>query len=172
MDRFKDLLEMHANKTLPPVQLWQPKHVGRIDIQIDASGNWFHEGDKITRQALVNLFSTILRKEGDNFYLVTPVEKLQISVADAPFIAIDMEVRNAGPLMDLLFTTNVGDIVLIDKAHPLYMHNQAPYIEVRDGLAAKLSRSVFYRLVEIGVESNDTLIVYSQGVDFSLGSTV
>lgn len=169
MERFDELVALHEQRSLPPVHLWQPERVGTIDIHIDAHGNWFHEGDPIKRQPLVDLFATILRKDDGDYFLVTPAEKLKIQVDDVPFVAVDMEVRGAGTAMDLLFTINVGDIVMANAEHNLEMRDDKPYLMVRDGLQALLTRSVFYRLVEEGVEENGTLVVYSQGARFPLG---
>ena len=174
MNKFEELIDLAAEKSLPPVHLWQPEREGKIDIHIDARGDWYHEGDPITRQALVDLFATILRKDGADYYLVTPVEKLRITVDDVPFMAVDMEVRGEGGSTDLLFTTNVGDIVMADAEHPIEMRGEKPYLMVRDGLDAKLTRSVFYRLVDEGLEEPDgnknALVVYSQGARFALGA--
>ncbi len=150
--------------------MWQPKHEGEIDIEINPAGDWYHEGTRIVRQPLVDLFATILRKEGDKYYLVTPAEKLKISVADVPFLAIEMEVRGNAGNTDILFTTNVGDYVTAGPQHPLTMKQGKPYLEVRNGLLARVVRSVFYRLVEYGCEEQGSLYVYSQGAKFSLGS--
>ncbi len=183
MDRFDELLALHQQRSLPPVHLWEPERIGEIDIHIDAQGVWFHEGDPIQRQPLVNLFATILRKDAADYYLVTPVEKLKIRVDDVPFMATDMEVRGTGEAQDLLFTTNVGDVVVADASHPLQMRGEKPYLMVRDGLEALLTRPVFYRLVDLcveegveegvaeGVDESGTLVVYSQGARFALGST-
>ncbi len=168
---FENLLQLKHGQQRPPVHLWQPERVGEIDIEIDSNGVWYHEGRPFKRQALVNVFATILRKEDSRYYLVTPAEKLRISVADVPFMAVDMEVRHSGAQTDLLFTTNVEDYVLADAEHPLSMHGGRPYLLVRAGLQAKLTRSVYYRLVETGCEEDGVLAVYSQGARFELGAT-
>ena len=169
---FAALTGAQANKRLPPVHLWQPERTGAIDIRIDGAGQWYHEGGRIRRQPLVDLFAGILRRENDDYYLVTPAEKLKIAVEDAPFVAIDLDVRGAGQEAELLFTTNVGDYVLADTAHPLNVRDGRPYLEVRDGLEALLSRPVYYRLVEHALEEDGRLAVYSAGARFELGSGV
>lgn len=169
-DLFETLTNLQTQKRLPPVHLWQPERVGEIDIRIDREGHWYHEGTRIKRQPLVDLFATILRKDGDTFYLVTPVEQMAIVVEEAPFLAIDLDIRGAGESKELLFTTNVGDFVVAGEEHPVYMVNERPFIEIRNGLVARIQRSVFYRLVEEGVEEEGALIVYSQGARFDLGS--
>lgn len=168
---FEQILKLKEDDRRPPVHLWQPERVGRIDIRINAHGIWFHEGREFRRHALVKLFATIMRREGEAYYLVTPAEKLLIEVTDAPFIAIDMERRVQQGKPQLLFTTNVEDYVLVDQQHAIEMRGAVPYLHVRDGLYAKLTRSVFYRLVESGVEEGDTLAVYSQDARFELGVT-
>ncbi|XOV81773.1 MAG: DUF1285 domain-containing protein [bacterium] len=166
---FNTLTSLQAGKKLPPVELWQPERSGRIDIVINDQGEWLHEGSRIRRQPLVDLFATILRREGDDYYLVTPAEKLAIEVSDVPFIATDLDVRGSGQQTDLLFTTNVGDYVMAGPEHALTMRAERPYLHVRNGLEARLSRSVYYRLVDKGVEVADHLYVYSQGQAFDLG---
>jgi uncharacterized protein len=167
---FAELSQLQAEKKLPPVHLWRPEREGSIDIRIDDQGRWFHDGGEFKRQALVNLFATILRKEEHGYFLVTPAEKLRIDVADVPFMAIDMDVRGVGVNTDLMFHTNVGDYVMADENHGLEMRGDRPYLHVRDGLEARLTRSVFYRLVDVGLEENSALIVYSQGTAFNLGA--
>jgi hypothetical protein len=163
-------------RSLPPVHLWNPPKCGEIDIRITRDGGWRHEGAPIGREALVRLFSTVLRKDPDGFYLVTPVEKLKITVEDAPFIAI--RVDRVGD--DLRFLTNVGDEATAGPEHHLRVETDpvtgepAPYILVRGGLEARLSRPVFYELVEMA-ESHETptgpeLRVQSGGVWFALGA--
>ncbi|MFQ3364585.1 MAG: hypothetical protein ACI883_001562, partial [Candidatus Azotimanducaceae bacterium] len=143
-DLFETLTNLQTQKRLPPVHLWQPERVGEIDIRIDREGHWYHEGTRIKRQPLVDLFATILRKDGDTFYLVTPVEQMAIVVEEAPFLAIDLDIRGAGESKELLFTTNVGDFVVAGEEHPVYMVNERPFIEIRNGLVARIQRSVFY----------------------------
>ncbi len=167
---FDQLLKLKEGNRLPPVHLWQPERAGEIDIEIDANGVWRHEGREFQRHSLVKLFASILRLDGTQYFLVTPAEKLKIVVADVPFMAVDMEVKGSGTGTDLLFTTNVDDYVLADHEHPLLMAGEQPYVEVRGGLRARLTRSVFYRLVDCGLEEDDTLAVYSQGSRFELGS--
>ncbi|HEX7887301.1 MAG TPA: DUF1285 domain-containing protein [Phenylobacterium sp.] len=159
---------------LPPVHLWNPAHCGEIDIVIRKDGRWFHEGAPITREALVRLFSTVLRKDPDGFHLVTPVEKMRISVEDAPFIATRVD-RDGQALR---FLTNVGDEVEAGPEHAIRVDvgddgQPRPYLHVRRGLEALIARPVFYELVELA-EDRDTpqgraLGVASNGAWFSLG---
>jgi hypothetical protein len=161
-------------RALPPVHLWNPTYVGEIDIVIRKDGSWVHEGGVIGREALVRLFSTILRKDPDGTYLVTPVEKLRVTVEDAPFVAV--RVDRDGPA--LRFVTNVGDEVEAGPEHPIRVDLGAggeprPYVHVRAGLEALLSRPVFYELVELAEErpsaTGTELGVASNGAWFPLG---
>ena len=137
---------------LPPVHLWNPPHCGDIDMRIARDGTWFYLGTPIGRPGLVKLFSTILRKDGDDYVLVTPVEKVGIKVDDAPFVAVDFNRRGAG----LEFETNVGDRMVAGADHPIRVTRDpetgepAPYVLVRSNLEALIDRKSFYRLVEIG----------------------
>ena len=167
---FDTLLSLQKQKRLPPLEQWQPAKRGQVDIRIDREGRWFHEGDEIKRQPLVDLFATLLRKEGGDYFLVTPVEQMQITVEDSPFVVVDMDVRGHGENADVLFTTNVGDYVLADTAHEIFMIGDTPYFFVRDGLMARIRRSVFYRMVDAGIQQNGALWIYSQGTGFNLGS--
>ena len=168
---FDELLEKLRNKKLPPIDSWAPEDLGVIDIKISKDGSWLHEGGVIKRQELVKLFSTILRKEEESYFLVTPVQKLRIEVEDAPFVAVNFEMRGKSPETDNMFETNVGELVLIDREHSLWVTEGKPYIHVRSGLNALLTRNVFYRLIDCGVEKHDQLIVFSSGSPFPLGPT-
>ena len=157
---------------LPPVHLWNPAHCGDIDIVIKRNGQWFHEGTPIGREALVRLFSTVLRKDPDGFHLVTPVEKMRITGEDAPFLAVRVD-REGG---DLVFQTNVGDEVRAGPENALRVETDPgsgeprPYLHVRRGLEALVARPVFYELVEMADEVAGRLVVPSGGVEFDLGS--
>ncbi|MEZ5561104.1 MAG: DUF1285 domain-containing protein [Pseudomonadales bacterium] len=170
---FQTLESLQAQKKLPPVGQWHPERVGAIDIRIDRDGTWYHEGAAFQRHALVKLFATVLRKDPDGYYLVTPAEKLRIEVADAPFLGIDLDIRGAGEGAELLFTTNMDDYVVADAEHPLrvteHQGEPRPYLMVRDGLDALISRPVFYRLVDHATQEDDQLVVYSRGTRFPLG---
>jgi hypothetical protein len=171
-DLFDTLMQLQQNKRLPPLHLWQPERSGEIDIRIDREGRWYHEGTRIERQPLVDLFATILRLEANGYYLVTPVEKMKILVEEVPFIAVDLDVRGSGEDKQLLFSTNVGDYIIAGKEHPIHMRAERPFILVRDGLEARIQRSVFYRLVDEGEAQGNDLVVYSDGQGFNLGSLV
>ena len=158
---------------LPPVHLWNPAHCGDIDIVIKRNGQWFHEGTPIGREALVRLFSTVLRKDPDGFHLVTPVEKMRITVEDAPFIAVRVDQDGE----DLVFQTNVGDEVRAGPDHALRVETDPntgeprPYLHVRRGLEALVARPVFYELVGMADEAEGRLEVRSGGAAFDLGAS-
>ncbi|WP_370545457.1 DUF1285 domain-containing protein [Caulobacter sp. 17J80-11] len=159
---------------LPPVHLWNPAHCGDIDIVIRRDGTWLHEGAPIGRPELVRLFSTVLRRDPDGFHLVTPVEKLKITVEDSPFRAVRVDRRDGA----LVFTTDVGDEVEAGPQDPLRVETDpvtgepAPYVHVRRGLEARVERPVFYELVEMAEErqtpDGPQLGVTSQGAFFPL----
>lgn len=142
-----------------PVHLWNPPYCGEIDIRIARDGTWFHDGTPIGRMGLVKLFSSILKREGDRFFLVTPVEKVGIVVDDAPFVAVDFDVAGTGADQVITFVTHVGDRVTAGPDHPIRVERDAatgepsPYVMVRAGLEALIDRKSFYRLVELGTEA-------------------
>lgn len=140
---------------LPPVERWNPPFCGDIDMEIKADGTWFYMGTPIGRAPLVRLFSTVLRKDDDGkTYLVTPVEKVGIRVEDAPFIAVEMTISERQGMPVLTFRTNVGDVVEASAEHPLTFTNEndqlKPYLMVRQGLQARVSRAVTYDLLAQG----------------------
>ncbi len=172
--------QLNANRSLPPVDQWTPPLLGDMDLRIARDGVWHHAGTPIQREALVRLFASILRCDDDgHYYLVTPVEKWQIRVDDAPFLAIRLDATGAGPDQCLTFTTNVGDQVTAGPDHPLIVEyhtpggEPAPYLQVRGRLRALLSRAVFLELAELGEERRTAdgrdYGVWSQGQFFSLG---
>jgi hypothetical protein len=148
-----------AGRSAPPVERWNPPFCGDIDMEIRADGAWFYLGTPIGRMPLVQLFSSVLRKDEDGrTYLVTPVEKVGIRVADAPFIAVEMAVAGAGEGQVLTFRTTVGDVVEAGPKHPLRFVEEEgtggtkPYLLVRGRLEALVARSVMYELVALGEE--------------------
>jgi len=138
----------------PPVERWNPPFCGDIDMRIAADGTWFYQKTPIGRPALVKLFASVLKREGDKYFLVTPVEKVGIVVEDAPFLAVEMQAEKGG----LAFRTNVDDWVAAGPGHALRFDLDAatgglkPYLHVRRGLWAKVTRALFYDLVELGEE--------------------
>ena len=177
--RLSDILSQIQGDSLPPVHLWNPDYCGAIDMVIHRDGSWSYMQSPISRARMVKLFSRVLRREGDgSFVLVTPVEKIGITVEDAPFVAVSAERLNddAGCQV-IVFETNVGDRVVAGPDHPLRVEvsetgEPRPYIKVRAGLEALISRSVFYDLVNWASPVGDALTLMSSGVSFNLGSTV
>lgn len=144
-----------AKRGPAPVHLWNPPWCGEIDMRIAADGTWYYCGSPIGRAPLVQLFSSILRKDGDQYVLVTPVERVGIKVDDAPFLAVEMRVENEGPEQSLMLRTQVDDIVTVDAEHPLRFESGAaegvkPYVRVRGDLWALVKRALFYDLVALG----------------------
>jgi hypothetical protein len=163
-----------GKKGPPPVHLWNPPFCGDLDMRIARDGTWFYMGTPIGREALVRLFASVLRKDGDRYFLVTPVEKVGITVEDAPFVAVDF--RRAGD--SLVFQTNVGDETVAGPDHPIRVARDAetgqpsPYVHVRADLEALIDRKSFYRLVDIGevrdLNGEDWFGVASGGVFFPI----
>jgi len=160
---------------------WQPEQQGEIDIHIRVDGSWYHQGRKFQRASLVKLFAGILRREDDAYFLVTPVEKLRIRVDDAPFVAGLVETIEEQGQQVIVFTTNIGERIMLDSEHSLRIKLDAtsgeprPYIHLRAGLEALISRSAFYDLVNLAVETSRDgsryLSVCSCGNSFELGTT-
>jgi uncharacterized protein len=159
---------MAGEKGPPPVHLWNPPFCGDIDMRIARDGTWFYLGTPIGRKEMVRLFSGIIRKDGEDYFLVTPVEKVGIRVDDAPFVAVDVERTEGG----VAFVTNVGDRVVAGEAHPLRVVRDAttgepsPYVLVRRNLEALIDRKSFYRLVEMGAVRDGWFGIESGGVFF------
>ena len=147
-----------GTRGLPPVHLWNPPYCGDIDMRIGSDGTWFYQKTPIGRAALVKLFASVLKREDDKYFLVTPVEKCGIAVDDAPFLAVELEVEGEGAGRRLHFRTNVDDWVACGRDHALRFEPEQetgglkPYLHVRRDLWAKVTRALFYDLVELGEE--------------------
>jgi hypothetical protein len=176
LQEASDYLAQHK---LPPVESWHPDHSGTIDIVIKADGRWIHEGGEIKRPAMVKLFSTILRREADgSTVLVTPAERLTISVEDLPFRAVEMKSEGEGANRKLIFRLNTDDLVIAGPDHPLRFGSDAdqpdPRLHVRgkigQGLEARIDRALYYELVEMALAETDAdvPIIYSDGAAFPL----
>ncbi|MEW5420617.1 DUF1285 domain-containing protein [Amorphus sp. 3PC139-8] len=163
----------------PPVERWNPPHCGKLDIRIDRNGLWHYLGSPIGREPLVRLFASVLRRDDDGItYLVTPVEKIEITVEDVPFIGVEMHASGAGHDQVLTVRTNVGDVVTIDAEHPLRFQPEEgtdglqPYVLVRGRLEARLARPLLYELVEVGTvetrDGTDWFGVWSNGLFFPM----
>ena len=167
-----------AKKGPPPVHLWNPPFCGDLDIRIARDGTWFYLGTPIGRPGLVKLFASIIRKDGDSYFLVTPVEKVGIKVDDAPFVAVDFTVEGAARAQVLSFTTNVDDVVPAGPDYPIRVDRDpetgepAPYVTVRGNLEALIDRKSFYRLVDLGTHASHDgarwFGVWSGGVFFPI----
>lgn len=167
-------------KSLPPVEKWNPDFCGDMDLTIKRDGSWHYMGSPMGRQRLVKLFSSVLKKENDNYFLVTPVEKLGIKVEDAPFLIIRMSIEKSDQGDLIVFEDNCDNIIALTVDNPLWVETDSetgepsPYIKVRRNLHAQIHRNVFYELVEIAKErtldGHKHLGVLSAGSFFSLGT--
>lgn len=183
---FAQLFEQLREFKIPPVAQWHPRQSLDIDLRIAADGRWYYQGSVIERRRMVKLFGSVLRLESDGRYcLVTPRLKYPVTVDDAPFQAVELRRQGAGRAQNLVFRTNVDDVVLADRAHPIQVTTDpcsgqpSPCVEVRDGLRAKISRAVYYELAQIlepaedgedAAEDNQPVLgVYSAGVFFPFG---
>ena len=178
--KANDLLaQLPKGKGPAPVHLWNPDFCGDIDMRSARDGTWYYLGTPIGRKPMVKLFSNIIRRDGDDYFLITPVEKVGIKVDDAPFVAVMLEVEGQGESQLLRFTSNVDDPIEAGPAHPLRVvidaHTQepSPYVLVRNNLEALVHRNVFYQLVELAVtrliDGQRWLGVWSGGVFFPIG---
>ena len=169
-----DIARLAEAQKLPPVERWNPTHCGDSEMRIARDGTWFHQGSPIGRQAMVRLFSTILRREEDGGYvLVTPVEKLDIAVEDAPFVAVEMKIEGQDRETRLAFRLNTGDLVTAGAQHPLRFEERQdgprPYLHVRGGLEALVARPVYYELAAMALAGDDMPPgVWSDGAFFAL----
>jgi len=166
-----------AGRKLPPVHLWNPPFCGDLDMRIAGDGTWFYLGTPIGRPALVQLFSTILKRENGKHFLVTPVEKVGIRVDDAPFMAVEMRIEHDARGRLLRFRTNVDDWVACEAGHALRFERAAdggltPYLHVRADLWAKVTRALYYDLVDMGeermIDGEDMFGIESGGEFFAM----
>ncbi|MDY7219093.1 DUF1285 domain-containing protein [Denitrificimonas sp. JX-1] len=158
---------------------WNPSHEGDSEMRIARNGRWYHQGGEIKRVGLIKLFSRLLRREGDRYFLVTPVEKLSIEVEDAPFVSINIEFQGEGDEQVVYVTTNLDDTLCIGDQHPLVVtidpqtQEPSPYVSIGASLSVLLQRSDFYQLVERAekreIDGRKVLGVLSQGRFYILG---
>lgn len=163
------------NQSLPDVDNWTPEFCGNIDIQIKHDGSWFYMGTPVGREALVKLFASVLKREQDNYFLVTPVEKVGIKVDDVPFLITQWQTQNE----KLLLTTNIGDNLIVSSDNPINLFTDKstgailPYALVRKNLWARLHQNVYYQLAELGkekiIDAKKHLVLNSGTYTFSLG---
>jgi hypothetical protein len=174
MDRLKDLLKQA--EAAAPLEGWDPPYCGDIDLAIARDGTWHYRGSAVARPALTKLFARILRCEPDGrYYLVSPVEKVDVAVADAPFVAVELEASGRGRDQSLLFRTNVDDVVACGPSHPLRFALAAPgdglkpYVHVRGRLEALVTRALVYELAELAAAGPDGVSqgIWSGGVFFA-----
>ncbi len=159
---------------------WNPARVGEIDIRITTDGSWHHDGCKFQRESLVKLFAGILRRERGQYFLVTPAEKLRIEVDDAPFVATLVEQIEGNGRQAIVFTTNIGERIVVDREHPIRVEvdddsgEPRPYVKMRDGLEALISRRAFFDLANFAEQREHGgscyFSVFSLGQEFELGS--
>ncbi|WP_295559046.1 DUF1285 domain-containing protein [uncultured Hyphomicrobium sp.] len=176
MDKLEDLLKQAAVKGSAPVERWDPPYCGDIGLSITGDGQWHYQGSVIARPGLVRLFARVLRRDEDGrYYLVTPVEKVDVAIADAPFLAVEMQVTGVAQAQALLFRTNVDDVVKCGADHPLRFvegdpdHGLKPYLHVRGRLEALVTRALVYDLVELAAPGPDgALGLWSDGTFFPL----
>ncbi len=168
LGRLLAAASQNPKRGAPPLEKWNPAYCGEMDLRIDAAGEWFHEGTRMTRQSLVDLFATVLWREDQRYFLKTPVEKIGITVEDVPLLVVSMDqVTDDDGLTWLYCQTKTGDTVRIDAEHPIeirdYQGEQRPYVRIRRNLDALIHRNAFYHLLELGQWSED-------GMQVQLGS--
>ncbi|WP_406646331.1 DUF1285 domain-containing protein [Aliisedimentitalea scapharcae] len=167
-------IKASKGRGLPPVHLWNPPFCGDLDMRIARDGTWFYLGTPIGRFELVKLFSSILKLEDGKYFLVTPVEKVGITVDDAPFVAVDFEPEGHGTAQVLTFSTHVGDTAVAGPDHQIRVVRDpetgepSPYVHIRDGLEALIDRKSFYRLVDLGAHHDGWFGVWSSGQFFAI----
>ena len=187
---LKSTAATREGREIPPLDKWHPENIADMDLVIKANGEWWHEGGKMTRQSLVNLFATILCKEENNgvteYFLKTPVQKIRIQVEDVPLLINDVGIVKENEVSWLEFVTTTGDVVRLDDEHPIslqaYQPDNAvdridesqvrPYMPVRNGLSALIGRNTFYHLTEIGEliehDGKTMLTLQSGGKSYSM----
>lgn len=158
-------------RSIPPLDQWHPKHCGAMDLKVLANGEWWHEGQLIKRQAMIELFATVLWKEEDKFYLKTPVEQIEIEVEDEPLFVNQVDQVEIAGKIYLQLTTTTQDVVIVDEDHPIFMREYQgelrPYVHVRFGINALIQRAAFFHLVEMGEllenEKGESILVLQSG---------
>ncbi len=158
-------------RSIPPLDQWHPKHCGAMDLKVLANGEWWHDGQLIKRQALIDLFSTVLWKEDSKFYLKTPVEQIEIQVEDEPLFVNQVDQVEIDAKNYIQFTTTTQDLIIVDQEHPIFMREYQgelrPYVHVRFGINALIQRAAFFHLVEMGEllenEKGESILVLQSG---------
>ena len=166
-------------RSIPPLDQWHPKHCGAMDLKVKANGEWWHEGQLIKRQSMIDLFSTVLWKEGGKFYLKTPVEQIEIEVEDEPLFVSRVEQIQLDGLHYIQLSTTSQDVVIVDQEHPIFMREfdgkLRPYVHVRFGINALIQRASFFHLVEMGElmenrQGESILLLKSGNFNLQLGT--
>ena len=163
-----------------PLEKWHPSNEQVMDLHITANGDWIHQGSKIKREKLVKLFSKILIKEGQYYYLLTPAEKLRIEVQDAAFVIVDFTVeKNEHDQQVIWLVSNIGDNIPMSDQYPLQLRGdkERPYVKLWRGLDALIERNTYYQLVELALsqqtdDASAQLILHSDNVEFQLGALI
>jgi hypothetical protein len=173
-DLFALLGKFEKQQKMPPVESWNPTREGEIDILINNKGEWYHEGGYFKRQDLARMFASILRKDGDDYFLVTPAEKLKIRVEDVPFSIVLMKEEQG----ELGFITSLGDEVKIGVEHPLEFRKTElspegsaefiPYVMIRNNLWAKLNQSTYYELINLAQETAEGYVIRSKDYEVKI----
>ena len=167
--------QLGHKRSIPPLAQWQPKHCGKMDLTVKANGEWWHEGQLIKRQALIELFSQVLWKEEGKFYLKTPVEQIEINVEDEPLLINQVDQIEVEGKNYLQLSTPQQDVIIVDAEHPIFMREYAgelrPYVHVRFGINALIQRHAFFHLIEYGEllenEQGESVLSLQSG-DFNL----
>lgn len=169
--KLANIAELVASRKLPPVESWNPVISGKSEMRIAADGRWFHQDGEIKRPSMVRAFSSLLRRDADGHYwLVTPEQKLVIEVEDTPFIAVEMQSEGYDENRALAFRLNSDDLVVAGEGNEIELRDGLPYLHVRGGLWAKMTRAVYYELAEIALAENpDKPMIWSNGVAFPFG---
>ena len=166
-------------RSIPPLDQWHPKHCGAMDLKVLANGEWWHEGQLIKRQSMIDLFSTVLWKEDGKFYLKTPVEQIEIEVEDEPLFVNQVDQVEINQQTFLQLTTTTQDVVIVDQEHPIFMREfdgeLRPYVHVRFGINALIQRASFFHLVEMGElmenqQGESILLLKSGNFNLQLGT--
>lgn len=159
-DLFALLGKFKQQQKMPPIEDWNPARVGEIDILINNKGEWFHEGGYFERQDLARMFASILRREGDDYFLVTPADKLKIQVEDVPFFVVLMSVSDD----EINFITSLGDEIKVGSEHPLEFRHSTdliPYVMIRNNLWAKINQNTYYELMNLAQETAEGFEIVS-----------
>jgi len=172
---LESLVEQFSGRDLPPVKQWHPENERDIDMRIDRAGDWYYNGSKIQRQRMVALFSSVLRREEEQYFLVTPGEKLRITVENVPFVALLLRVEGQGSEQQLIFTDNCGNQTTAGSENPVWMEagdaEPLPYVMVRDNLPALIARPVYYQMADLLSEQHGAHGLWSSGHFFPLADS-